>query len=65
MSRVQEARRAMGEGGTALPWHVIRQEANGNRYRVAACATRAEAQKVVESLGSRDEQHYWVERQSA
>ncbi|MFC8379633.1 SPOR domain-containing protein [Streptomyces albidoflavus] len=55
----------MGEGGTALPWHVIRQEANGNRYRVAACATRAEAQKVVASLGSRDEQHYWVERQSA
>ncbi|ESP99937.1 SPOR domain-containing protein [Streptomyces sp. CHA1] len=55
----------MGEGGTALPWHVIRQEANGNRYRVAACATRAEAQKVVESLGSRDEQHYWVERQPA
>ncbi|MHC8563363.1 SPOR domain-containing protein [Streptomyces albidoflavus] len=55
----------MGEGGTALPWHVIRQEANGNRYRVAAGATRAEAQKVVESLGSRDEQHYWVERQPA
>ncbi|MEU7447259.1 SPOR domain-containing protein [Streptomyces diastaticus] len=56
----------MGEGGTALPWHVIRQEVNGNRYRVAACATRAEAQKVVESLGARGaEQRYWVERQSA
>ncbi|WP_436740405.1 SPOR domain-containing protein [Streptomyces sp. BBFR102] len=56
----------MGEGGTALTWHVIRQETNGNRYRVAACATRVEAQKLVESLGSRgDEQHYWVERQPA
>ncbi|HEX5568351.1 MAG TPA: SPOR domain-containing protein [Streptomyces sp.] len=37
----------------ALPWTVIRQDANGNRYRVGRYATRAEAQNMAERLGGR------------
>lgn len=32
------------------PWLVIRQDANGNRYRVGRYATRAEAQRVAGRL---------------
>ncbi len=40
----------MNEGGTiSLPWLVIRQDDNGNRYRVGRYATRAEAQKIADS----------------
>jgi sporulation related protein len=46
-----------------LPWLVIRQDDNGNRYRVGRYATRAEAQKMADSLDDRGHrQLYWVER---
>lgn len=34
-----------------LPWHVIREDGHGNRYRVGSYATRSEAQRVVDRLG--------------
>ncbi|MCI0385861.1 SPOR domain-containing protein [Streptomyces sp. CNQ085] len=40
----------MSEGKAVLPWMVIRQDPNGNRYRVGRYATRAEAQGMVERL---------------
>lgn len=53
----------MNDSGALLPWLVIRQDDNGNRYRVGRYPTRAEAQKVVDSLdGSGHKQLYWVER---
>ena len=46
-----------------LPWLVIRQDDNGNRYRVGRYATEGEAQKVADSLDDRGhKQLYWVER---
>ena len=36
----------------ARPWIVIRQDANGNRYRVGHYATRAEAVRMASRLGS-------------
>ncbi|WP_101256880.1 hypothetical protein [Streptomyces barkulensis] len=41
----------MSESRTVLPWMVIRQDPNGNRYRVGRYATRAEAQSMAERLG--------------
>ncbi|WP_037731819.1 hypothetical protein [Streptomyces megasporus] len=41
----------MSESGIALPWMVIRQDANGNRYCVGRYATRAEAHSMAERLG--------------
>ncbi|MFK0254479.1 SPOR domain-containing protein [Streptomyces sp. NPDC090445] len=53
----------MNDSGALLPWLVIRQDDNGNRYRVGRYPTRAEAQKVVDSLdGLGHKQLYWVER---
>ncbi|MFF2199442.1 SPOR domain-containing protein [Streptomyces sp. NPDC058145] len=54
----------MSEGtGVSLPWIVIRQDDNGNRYRVGRYATRAEAQKIADSLDDHGhKQLYWVER---
>ncbi|MFV2117543.1 SPOR domain-containing protein [Streptomyces sp. Act-28] len=53
----------MPDSGTTLPWQVIRQDGNGNHYRVGRYATRDEAQKVADSLDSRGHrQLYWVER---
>jgi cell division protein FtsN len=53
----------MPDSGTTLLWQVIRQDDNGNHYRVGRYATRDEAQKVVDSLDSRGHQPlYWVER---
>ncbi|MEU9718704.1 SPOR domain-containing protein [Streptomyces sp. NPDC004126] len=53
----------MTDSGALLPWLVIRQDDNGNRYRVGRYPTRAEAQKVVDSLDDRGhKQLYWVER---
>ncbi|MFE9447013.1 SPOR domain-containing protein [Streptomyces sp. NPDC006739] len=53
----------MSEGAVSLPWLVIRQDDNGNRYRVGRYATRAEAQKIADSLDDRQhKQLYWVER---
>ncbi|TDC19853.1 SPOR domain-containing protein [Streptomyces sp. 8K308] len=37
--------------GTNLqPWQVIRQDENGSRYRIGHCATRAEAQRLIQRL---------------
>ncbi|CAM5633591.1 SPOR domain-containing protein [Streptomyces avidinii] len=53
----------MNDSGALLPWLVIREDDNGNRYRVGRYATRAEAQKVADSLDDRGhKQLYWVER---
>ncbi|GAA3054364.1 SPOR domain-containing protein [Streptomyces glomeratus] len=53
----------MNDSTVSLPWLVIRQDDNGNRYRVGRYATRAEAQKIVDSLDDRGHrQLYWVER---
>ena len=53
----------MSDGTTTLPWLVIRQDDNGNRYRVGRYATRAEAQRIADSLDDRGhKQLYWVER---
>ncbi len=46
-----------------FPWLVIRQDDNGNRYRVGRYATRDEAEKISEGLDERGHrQLYWVER---
>jgi hypothetical protein len=57
----------MGDsGGVVLPWLVIRQDDNGNRYRVGRYATRTEAQEVADRLRSQGrEQLYVVERTAA
>ncbi|OKK06269.1 MULTISPECIES: hypothetical protein [unclassified Streptomyces] len=53
----------MSESGAVLPWLVIRQDDNGNHYRVGRYATRDEAQKIADSLDTRGhKQLYWVER---
>lgn len=45
-----------------LPWLVIRQDDDGNRYRVGRYATLPEAQKMVDLLDDRGHrQLYWVE----
>ena len=53
----------MNDSTITLPWLVVRQDDNGNRYRVGRYATRAEAQKIADSLDGRGhKQLYWVER---
>ncbi|WP_405489311.1 SPOR domain-containing protein [Streptomyces sp. NBC_00096] len=53
----------MNDSGALLPWLVIREDDNGNRYRVGRYSTRGEAQKVADSLESRGrKQLYWIER---
>ncbi|MFJ3900865.1 SPOR domain-containing protein [Streptomyces sp. NPDC090025] len=53
----------MSESGPDLSWLVIRQDDNGNRYRVGRYATKDEAQRVADSLDDRGhKQLYWVER---
>ncbi|MHC5905815.1 SPOR domain-containing protein [Streptomyces sp. S6] len=54
----------MTDGSTiSLPWLVIRQDDNGNRYRVGRYATRAEAQEIADSLDDTGHrQLYWVEQ---
>ncbi|MBZ4318511.1 SPOR domain-containing protein [Streptomyces huiliensis] len=62
----------MSESEPVLPWLVIRQDDNGNRYRVGRYATRTEAERVADRLdenldGARDKrghhkQLYIVER---
>ncbi|TGA92148.1 SPOR domain-containing protein [Streptomyces sp. MZ04] len=55
----------MNDGTVVLPWLVIRQDDNGNRYRVGRYATRAEAEKIADSLDDRGhKQLYWVEKLS-
>ncbi|MFD4031678.1 SPOR domain-containing protein [Streptomyces sp. NPDC058637] len=56
-------RNTMTDGGAVLPWLVIRQDDNGNRYRVGRYATQDEAQKIADGLHRHGhEQLYWVER---
>jgi hypothetical protein len=43
-------RSVSGDGDTVLPWHVIREDGEGNRYRVGSYATRAEAELVADRL---------------
>ncbi|MET4925205.1 SPOR domain-containing protein [Streptomyces sp. PSRA5] len=53
----------MTDSGAVLPWLVIRQDDNGNRYRVGRYATKDEAQRTADSLDAKGhEQLYWVER---
>ncbi|MFF8288046.1 SPOR domain-containing protein [Streptomyces sp. NPDC016309] len=53
----------MSESGAVLPWLVIRQDDNGNQYRVGRYATRDEAQKIADSLDTPGpDKLYWVER---
>ncbi|MFB6818015.1 SPOR domain-containing protein [Streptomyces sp. NPDC056347] len=53
----------MSDSGATLPWLVIRQDDNGNRYRVGHYATQGEAQAIADKLDGRGhEQLYWVER---
>ncbi|MFF1694023.1 SPOR domain-containing protein [Streptomyces sp. NPDC058257] len=55
----------MNDGTVVLPWLVIRQDDNGNRYRVGRYATKAEAEKIANSLDERGQQQlYWVENLS-
>jgi hypothetical protein len=52
----------MNDGTITLPWLVVREDDNGNRYRVGRYATRAEAQRIADSLdGHGHKQLYWVE----
>ncbi|MFF7437573.1 SPOR domain-containing protein [Streptomyces sp. NPDC008122] len=53
----------MTDSSPVLSWLVIRQDDNGNRYRVGRYATKDEAQKIADSLDDRGhKQLYWVER---
>ncbi|GGY63768.1 SPOR domain-containing protein [Streptomyces omiyaensis] len=53
----------MTDSGAVQPWLVIRQDDNGNRYRVGRYATQDEAQKVADALDSRGHRRlYRVER---
>ncbi|MER7665234.1 MULTISPECIES: SPOR domain-containing protein [unclassified Streptomyces] len=53
----------MNDGGPVLPWLVIRQDDNGNRYRVGRYATQDEAQHIADTLdGKGHKRLYWVER---
>ncbi|MFD0023459.1 SPOR domain-containing protein [Streptomyces sp. NPDC058382] len=53
----------MSDSGAVLPWLVIRQDDNGNRYRVGRYATQDEAQRTADKLDVRGpERLYWVER---
>ncbi|MET8677574.1 SPOR domain-containing protein [Streptomyces sp. NPDC004647] len=53
----------MTDSGPLLPWLVIRQDDNGNRYRVGRYATRSEAERVADRLDANAPgQVYTVER---
>lgn len=56
-------RSTMSDSTAVLPWLVIRQDDNGNTYRVGRYATQEEAQKVADGFDTRQhKQLYWVER---
>ncbi|WP_158718661.1 SPOR domain-containing protein [Streptomyces griseus] len=53
----------MTDSGAVQPWLVIRQDDNGNRYRVGRYETQDEAQRIADTLDARGhKQLYWVER---
>lgn len=53
----------MTDSAAVLSWQVVRQDDNGNRYRVGTYATRDEAQQIADTLDARGhKQLYSVER---
>ncbi|MCQ4082351.1 SPOR domain-containing protein [Streptomyces sp. RB6PN25] len=48
------------DGAENLVWAVIRQDDNGNRYRVGRYATREEAQRVCDVFESRGHKQLYV-----
>jgi hypothetical protein len=53
----------MGDSGATHPWVVVREDGNGNSYRVGRYATRDEAENVVSRFGPAEQrQVYRVER---
>ncbi|MGW4028120.1 SPOR domain-containing protein [Streptomyces sp. NPDC004838] len=53
----------MNDSSAVLPWLVIRQDDNGNRYRVGRYATEGEARRIADTLDVKGhKQLYWVER---
>jgi hypothetical protein len=46
-----------------LPWLIIRQDSNGNRYRVARFASRGEAETAAERFD--DSRLYLIEETAA
>ena len=45
------------------PWRVVRLDDNGNRFVVALCETRDEAQGLADELAAGGhKQTYWIER---
>lgn len=56
----------MSDSGVVLPWLVIRQDDNGNRYRVGRYASKSEAQEVADRLEAQGQERlYVVERTAA
>jgi hypothetical protein len=52
----------MTESAPALPWRVVRQDDNGNRYLVGRHSTREEARQVIARLeAGGHKQLYWIE----
>lgn len=50
------------EQASDLPWRVVRQDDNGNRYLVGRHETRDEAQRVIARLeAGGHKQLYWIE----
>lgn len=43
-------------------WQLIRQDAGGGRYRVARCATRAEAERIAGRLDAQGRRLYVIEQ---
>lgn len=52
--KVGHMRSVSGDSSAVLPWLVLRQDGQGNRYRVGSYATRAEAQRLADRLGRGD-----------
>ncbi|MFF8956655.1 SPOR domain-containing protein [Streptomyces sp. NPDC014894] len=53
----------MNDGSPVLPWLVIRQDGNGNCYRVGRYSTEEEARRMADTLDvNGDKRLYWVER---
>ncbi|MFE0422558.1 SPOR domain-containing protein [Streptomyces sp. NPDC058953] len=53
----------MSDGNAALSWLVIRQDDNGNRYRVGRYATEDEARRMADTLDAKGHhQLYSVEQ---
>ncbi|AZQ73316.1 MULTISPECIES: SPOR domain-containing protein [Streptomyces] len=50
----------MTDTGPVLPWLVIRQDENGNRYRVGRYATRTEAERVADRLDTEGSRRLYV-----